>query len=433
MLFALSASMVLVSSCDEKIGDDDKEVIDGDDKEVIDDGKIDDDVKIGTFTRMNIEDAKTLFIASSNSGSKIYGVKKTSLKSTSETDEEIYEIDFLDENGEQTEKKNPNHIFDAGDFVIVMFDYGESYFVNKTSGLIYAIPYEYNPTCWEYGLFFQNIFLNSGYKLYVDKNNNVYYNSGEYLCQVSSITSAAIQFKQVSAVNDKVYGSFCVDDDGQILYQTSVQKMRYRKSDDSFINMEQDFTFIWKGTDGLMYAIIWEHYDLYLIKIKNGEIIKLKNVTHSNGDDYSYNYYFKFENVFYIQGKIIGIPDYNYDNYLVDISSESLYKEIPCLVKPNMVLNNQLCYFDDKTFSCKIINIDNGEASLLYDLNESKLSNYDIDKIMSVTESGVIFSALQLSDGKYIVAKINLDNSVTIQQSIEGKVTVVMPLNLQSN
>jgi len=41
----------------------------------------------GNFTRMNIENAKTLFIASSNSVSKMYGIKNSSLKSTSEGDE----------------------------------------------------------------------------------------------------------------------------------------------------------------------------------------------------------------------------------------------------------------------------------------------------------------------------------------------------------
>ena len=116
--------------------------------------------------------------------------------------------------------------------------------------------------------------------------------------------------------------------------------------------------------------------------------------------------------------------------YLIDISNESLYKEIPTTVYPNMVINDQLCYFDEEDFSCTLVDIDTGETSLLYSLNKSILGNYDIDKIMSVTESGITFSAVQLSDGKYIVAKIGLDNSVTIQQTIEGNVSVLMPLNI---
>ena len=49
---------------------------------------------------------------------------------------------------------------------------------------------------------------------------------------------------------------------------------------------------------------------------------------------------------------------------------------------------------------------------------------------MSFSESGVVFSAVDSRDGKFVVAKIGLDNSVTIQQTVEGQVTVVVPWNL---
>ena len=452
LLLSFIASMTVITSCDEK------EIY-----EKIDDGIVDDNRESGTFIRMNIEDANTLFITSTNSSSKLYGVKKSSLKSTSEIDGEIYEINCFDENEEPIEKRNPSHIFDAGDFVIVMFGYDECYFVNKTNGLIYAIPHECNPTYWEFHPTSEGIFFNSVFKLQVDKNNNVYYVANEYpynLYQVSSITSGSIQFKQVSAVNDKVYGGFCVDKDGNILYSYSGDwgatnmRMRYRKIDGSFVNLLrynppyethpviwEYLLNVWTGTDGIMYGIMKsndENKPTYLFKIQDGQIIKIRNVSKYMHELLkSFFYSFTIHDVFYVQGRIICNPisyftQYtgNKSEYLIDISSESLYKEIPCSVQPNMVLNDQLCSFDDKAFSCTLIDIDTGKTSLLYDLDESKLSNYDIDKIMSVTDSGVVFSAVQLSDGNYIVAKIGLDNSVTIQQTIEGKVTIVMPLNL---
>ena len=51
---------------------------------------------------------------------------------------------------------------------------------------------------------------------------------------------------------------------------------------------------------------------------------------------------------------------------------------------------------------------------------------------MRVTETEGLFSAVDMRDGTYIVAKVGLENVVTIQKIIEGQVTVVMPLNLQS-
>ena len=421
LLFVLCASLMFIASCDK--------------------GK--DEDKSGKFNRMNIEEAKTLFITSSDTGSKIYGVKKSSSKSTADIDGEIYEISYLDENGNQIEKNfNPTDILDAGDFVIVKFDGHESYFINKTNGLIYAIPEDYFPTAAIHRP--DAFFFSTTGKIQLDKNKNIYYiNEGASaslmwgLYKVSSIASSAIQFNQVSAVNDKIYG-FCVDDLGQILYShNNGQLFRIRKSDGSFANIDRNtldeyMLCVWKGTDGLMYGIMrytvdYDPNNFYLMKIQEGQIIKIRDVYQEF--EYFPQYISTVDNiVFYVQGKIfLNIPQ---GTGFINISSGSLYKEIPCSVKPNMVLNDQLCYFDDKTFSCTLINIDTGETSLLFDLDESRLSNYDIDKIMSVTNSGVTFSAVQLSDGKYIVARIGLDNSVTIQQTIEGKVSVVLPLNL---
>ena len=98
-------------------------------------------------------------------------------------------------------------------------------------------------------------------------------------------------------------------------------------------------------------------------------------------------------------------------------------------VQPNMVVDDQLAYFDHRTLSCTLINIDTGETFLLYDLDESKLSDYRIDRIINVTESGVVFSAQKFSDSNYVIAKIGLDNVVTIQKNTEGIVTVFVPLS----
>lgn len=431
MLFALSASVMVIPSCNNK--------------EVDNNGT----GKNGTFTRMNIENVKTLFIASSGSGSKMYGFKNSSLKST--TDEEIYEIGYFDENGEPVEKNNPDFVYDVGDFVYVFFaglDGSEAYFVQKSDGLAYSVPLEYCPPMRSNNYEQTNRLFRSFGMIQLDKNKNIYFPAqmNAILYRVSSVVASEIQFTEVSAANDHPTG-FCVDDEGQVIYayrpdNAGLESVRCRKPDGSFVNMVTDdydtgrIICFWKGTDGRLYGIMQTpadaESDVCFVKIQEGQIAKIRNVNHDILV-YSGNDNFSVKNVFRVQGRIIycvaAQPDfYPYPWHLIDISDESSYKETLCQIRPNMVINNQLCYFDDKTFSCTLINIDNGETSLLYDLDESKLNNYNIDKIISVTESGVVFSAL--SDGKYIVAKIGLDNSVTVQQTIEGKVSVIMPLEL---
>jgi hypothetical protein len=273
----------------------------------------------------------------------------------------------------------------------------------------------------------------------------MYYPFMATLYKVSSVASSAIQFSEISAVNDETTG-FGVDDEGQVIYTyrtDSEERMRCRKLDGSFVNMIiADYDTgrkmcFWKGIDGLLYGFLQTPEDsgnssIWFIKIQEGEITKIRKVGNPairSSDDFSLS----ANNTFKVQGRLIYCRKYsssfNVSYDLIDISGESFYQELStCQVQPNMVVNDRLCHFDDKTFSCTLINIDSGETSLLYEPDKLQLSNYDIDQIMSVTENGVVFSAVQLSDGNYVVAKIGPDNSVTIQQSIEGRLTVIVPL-----
>jgi len=408
----------------------------------------------GTFARMNINEAKSLFIASSGSGSKIYGVKKSSLKSTSSMDDEIYEIGFFDKSGKQIIKENPRHIFDAGNFIIVCFGGNnqenypeEAYFVNKSNGLIYAIPQDKLPVIYSYEHIFAGLpemFMKRLNKVQLDKYGNVYYVGGSpgiinTLYKVSPLTSSVINITQFCVVNDDVR-FFCVDYEGNILYRAIKNSYewvhRYRKAaDGSFVNYEIDLQMmyndighqVWTGTDGVMYEINIEmpmNNRVFIMKMQDGksnviiEDLVDENVCRLSG--------------FYVQGRIILVL-YNCigtNNYLMDVSSESSYKKVSCSLQPNMVVDDKLCYFDNDTYSCTLIDIDTGQTSLLYSFDKSKLGNYDVDKVMSVTESGIVFSAAQLSDGKYVVAKLDTNGTITIQQIIEGTVSVVLPLNL---
>ena len=414
----------------------------------------------GTPTRMNIDEAKSLFIASSNSGSKIYGVKKSSsfTKSTNEMDGEIFEISFLDETGNPIVKEHPRHIYDAGNFIIVCFGnhqeflLREAYFVNKSNGLIYAIPKNKLPLVYlDESDKSPSMFMGRLNKVQLDENGNVYYvglpEARKTLYQVSPVASSAINITQVSVVNDYVV-NFCVDGNGNILYfgsdNSSEAAFRYRKaSDGSFVNFapywEEHNSKIWTGTDGMMYEIKINYADSSLYhgtkisftKIQNGQnsdIIKEDILKGSFIDFYG----------FYVQGRIILLSrGQDMKNYIIDISDATSFKIVPCSIQTNLplqdkllVAEDKLCYFNYDTFSFTFIDIDTGQTSLLYHFDKSKLSNYDVDKILSVSGSGVVFSAVQMSDGKYVIAKLDTNGAITIQQAIEGTVSVVVPLNL---
>jgi len=421
-IFALFALMLITSCVDKEVNDD-----------ISKSG--------GTFTRMNIDEANTLFIASSNSASKMYGFKQSSSKSSG-MDDEIFEIKYFDENEEPVEKNNPDFIYDAGDFIYVFFlglDGSEGYFVKKSDGSVYPIPLEYCPPMRSGNYEQKNQLFRFFGLIQFDKNKNIYYPapSQTTLLKVTSVALPTIRFSEVSMENDIPTG-FCVDEEGQIIYtyrpeNASAENARCRKPDGSFVDLPIDdyeagrVRCFWKGTDGLLYGFAQADGEVSLIKTQDGQIAKIRNVHH---DILLYGLdKFSAKNVFEVQGKIIYcIRAGNHSDfwYLIDISNESTYKETPCTVQPNMIVNDQLCYFDDETFSCTLINVDNGETSLLFDLDETKLNDYDIDKIMMVTETGVVFSAVHVSDNKNVVAKIGLDNTVAVQQTIEGKVSVVL-------
>ena len=289
-----------------------------------------------------------------------------------------------------------------------------------------------------------------------DKNNNYYYtairclSSGEcphILYQVSSISNAGINFKQVSAGNETVQG-FCIDDAGNIIYcRAGGEWMRYisatgnigepipiitRTNGDAPMSA---YKFVWNGSDGIMALFtMWGEYNLdgwyssfsknkhYLMKLKNGQFEKIKELSLDFSNNYPSSY-----NVFYVHEKVIYNHYYGDAITLVDISNENSYREIPCSVEANIVINDELYNFDKNTFSLTHINIDNGTTTPIFSLDKSVLSDYLITCIMDVTESGIMFGAYRLSDKINVVAKIGLDNVLTILQSNSGEISIVMP------
>ena len=440
--------------------------------------------KARKFARMNIAEAKLLYIASSSSSSKLYGIKKSSLKSTSDANDEIYEIEYLDENGKLIEGIIPDYIFDAGDFLIVIFEKfneqttgwvnkSDAYFVKKSDGSAYKIPDEYFPSVsgnqelfynhntnirrFRYSNIINNWdFLNFCY----DKNNNIYFtvvdcskNPGHACPHIvyKVYPSSTMNFQQVSK-DDGAWG-YCLDDNGNLIYGSGYEQMRFGSTNGSFSepiptivrannNVPLEiYRFVWAGADGIMslktviYDICPETGEViidnrpprqYLMKMENGQFVKKSEIALDFSMD---NNYPSSYNVFYVRGKVIYSHFYGSTATLVDVSNVNSYREIPCSVEANIVINNELYHFDKNTFSLTHINIDNGATTPVFSLDKSVLSDYSISCIMDVTESSIMFGAYRRSDNMKVVAKIGLGNVLTIMQSNSGDVSVIMPLN----
>lgn len=395
-----------------------------------------------SLSAITIQNTKALFISTSNVGSKLYGVKSSSIsgKNTSNT-EEIFEIKYLNSDGEEIQKSNPAYIYNLKDFIILGFGtnylinsgFEEAYLIKKTDGKVFEIPKNYMPHVVGNKYNYLRQYLNTENKIQEDENNNIYYTTypNQKILKVSLNTPSSLQFQEISAVNDVVYG-FCVDGKGNIHYgyydsNTQNYKYRYRKSEGNFVNtsfpQSQYYNRIWTGTDGVMYSAKMNTADdSYLGKIQDGSFSEIKH-SNMNINDW------KFGDVFNVKGKII-YTYYEYNpNKFFNFSNEMEFAEISCSVKANYVLNNDLYNFDKATFALTLINVLNGNTSVVYDLDETKLGNYDIDKIINVDQDGVTFSAVDLSNGQYVVAKISTANLVTIQTTINGQITTVTSLN----
>ena len=115
---------------------------------------------------------------------------------------------------------------------------------------------------------------------------------------------------------------------------------------------------------------------------------------------------------------------------MIDVSNESSYRKIPCTVVPDVVVNDRLYSHNfyeqgEDSFSLTYIDIETGESSLIYELKRP--DNYENFTVCGVSESEVTFIAIRLSDGEKVLAKMGLDNEVSIQQE-SARIIAIVPL-----
>lgn len=442
---------------------------------------IENEGEAGKLTRMNIEDAKLLYISSQNSSSKLYGVKNAStLRSTSDKNDQIYEIEYYDNKGKTIQDKIPHYLYDARDYLMAIFKdphdlYAyEGYLVRKKDGKAFEIPREYIPIVDGHNDMIFNANTNKRRFRYIpvlqdwdflnvcfDKYDNLYYSSSKCLSsgecpnilhRISITANNHINFTPISVESESVWG-FCIDKEGNALYgRAGGEWMRYVSADGSIGEpipaiIREKYSdvavaacnLVWSGTEDIMalYEYMAEYDEeldgyihfpdrkYFLMKLRDGQFERVKELKLKFvGDNLPSSY-----NVFYVGGKVMYSYFFEGTAILVDISSMDSYREILCAVEANIVIDDKLYNFDKETFSLTHINIENGATTPVFNLDMSPLNGYVNISIMEVTESGVLFAAHRVSDRINVVAKIDLDNEFTILQSNSGMISVITTLD----
>lgn len=385
------------------------------------------------LSRINIEGARSLFISSGVGTSKLYGIKASQNRSGDE--DQVFEIKYFDQNGQEMSYNEPKEIFNTSHYVILSFDYDQLFLVSKTNGKVFSMPYQYKPD--------DNTILE-------DEKGHIYYiawvNPKHILYRVSTTNPSELEIKQMSAVNDNVYGFYITANEALIYNVYSATgspstDMKYRKADGSYVAIDGEyeptpgvritnyFPF-WRGTDDKTYCVYRKNTtspaiskSYYIAELTTEGIIEpVKEIAAPN--NYSFGFVQLAEKSY--------LMDYSSGTLtLHDVSTPEDYNEINISFShtPKTIIEDKLYYFSQHDLSLTYIDVDAASTSVVYDLNETQLSAYSLDKIMEVTTTGITFSAVDLSDGSYVVAKMNLDNSITVKSSLSGEIVSILSLN----
>ncbi len=429
---------------------------------------IDGEEQAGKLRHMNIEEAKSLFIATHDAGATLYGMKRTSpLRSTADSGEQMYEVEYRDHAGKKIRGMIPFYVRDLGDYLLTIFHEqgrtGEIYLVRKSDGKASEIPGEYIPSLSGNNEILYNKSVNrrSFRPNYIDsewdfldivkdRENNLYYtaircnNSGlcpHILYRASPAPGGEFTYKPLSVENETVWG-FCVDGDGNVLYGLAGGRwMRSVRADgvpgeliptvrktngDSPVYV---CNFVWSSTEGIMalYSFMGDYDEKsytftpyheprhFLMTLKNGQFEKVREINLPFTNNFPTS-----TNLSHVAGKVIYSHYHGGVTTLIDLSSEEFYRETPCPVQANMVINNLLYHFDKNGLALTRVDIEDGTTTHIYKLDRARLEGYTVAHILDVSETCILLGAYRMSDKHYLLMRMNVDNEITILKDIEG-------------
>lgn len=388
---------------------------------------------------LDIQNAKNLYIGTSNSGTRSAGDAATTQKLFKITEEGyVEEVKYLDENKKEiTISQQPAVIQNVNDeYVFVGFGWS-SYLVRKTDGAVFDMTKAGNPEQIQNRDWIQT-----------DRNSNMYFLTWDYsntnaFCKIVKINlndSFLLSATTVSTTTDNV-NNFMVDWNGNVIYTFGGTNVRVRKSNGSYENGEPNFSFYssWIGLDGNLY------YSSYLDG-KSG----------TNQDGYTYYYAIKkmvIDNAYQINYEICGYADnisidtwsdqktvvqdklffigdseiYEVINDGTDIRKVDLNLDMS-IVQSTSTENFYYILGRDNNRNTVIVKVDpkNDNYTLLLDQN-----NYDVFSFTASETDGITFNALRMSDGKKIIGQVGINGGeVTIlDEESDAEITYLERIN----
>ena len=402
------------------------------------------------LSKMNISDAKNLYIAktSSNFMASIgLDSNELSFKTTpNSTEGKLFkitedgyaeEVKYLDENEQiVSDFFIPNSLIKLNEkYIIVCFSNGDNYLVNIETEACYKytedIPYfsSYNA-----GLYNGEITVN-------DANGNIYFLANGKLLKLNVSNPQNVSLQSLLPPNESVSSSYSwsVDDNGNIAYEgrdnVGNGTLRFKSVSNGYSNLPGStnfsFTMFWQGLDGLIYYFNQSNPGEKIKKINSNpfspedcnvaanalgsagacgfnNLLKAKNknrmILLADGSAYPefYEVYNSDTNtITRIAAGTVGLQSFKFA-----FSSDDDYY----LVGTNLSHKTTLMKINPTTFEYEEM-----LTSGIYDIYTACLNGENI-----------LFNALRMSDGAIVIGRIANDKSVTIiDENLSKPVTVL--------
>ncbi|MBO5731202.1 MAG: hypothetical protein J6R67_08395 [Treponema sp.] len=398
---------------------------------------------------LDIQNAKNLYIGTSNSGTRSARNAATTQKLFKITEEGyVEEVKYLDENKKEiTISQQPTVIQNVNDdYIFVGFGWSgyveSSYLVRKTDGAVFDMTKAGNPNE------IYNDFKNSQ-RIKTDGKNNMYFLSYD----TQSLRIVKVNLNGIDALNSSFISAstdyvdvFDVDWNGNLIYDgysvsdSSHRLLRVRKSNGGLLNLS-DVGAFWIGLDGNIYYSSNNHEEYK--NSENGEEsygypIKKITIDLSSGDkeeiygyidDFFWTYgSFKInvkDKIYIIRDSLIS-EVYNSNNSPRKVSLTSLQ-----LKSVTAVTSSENYYYvagltsTNETVLLKI-NPDNDSFNHILPENE-----YEVFSFTASETDGITFNALRMSDGKKIIGQVGINGGeVTIlDEESDAEITYLQRIN----
>lgn len=383
---------------------------------------------------LDIQNAKNLYIGTSNSGTRSAGDSATTQKLFKITEDGyVEEVKYLDENKKEiTISQQPAVIQTVNEeYIFVGFGWSDSistsYLVRKTDGAVFDMTKAGNPEQIQNRDWIQT-----------DRNNNMYYLTyisdtfSRKIVKINLNDSSLLGVTTVSASTDDVR-EFKVDWNGNVFYNE-----RIRKLNGSFENCEPNFSFStsWIGLDGNLYYLSYNDgqygtsnysYAIKKMEIDNSYKINYEICGYSdnitNLDAFAFPKTVVQDKLFFIGGSEI----YEVINDGADIRKVDLNLDM-YIIQSTSTENFYYILGRDNNRNTVIIKVDpkTDNYTLLLDQN-----NYEVFSFTASETDGITFNALRMSDGKKIIGQVGINGGeVTIlDEEGDAEITYLQRIN----